>query len=313
MRAWIFVLVLVGCDVGAVKIGEPGTDDASATDSDVVSDTDGTAGSDTDGTAGSDTDTTLVDDTDVVIVGDATVDDDHDTWTDAQGDCNDANASVHPGAVEIPDGIDQDCDGVIDEGTTAWDDDGDCFCEVGPCAGSTNASCQQILAGDCNDGSGAVSPHATESCNGVDDNCDGRMDEAGALGSTSWYRDQDGDHYGDLNQTVSTCRAPQGYVSNSDDCYDLNNDAHPGATFAWYDADRGDGSFDYNCDGLETERYTTTYSCRAECQGGTVEGWIGPVPACGDQGTWGSSCNQTNNGPNFCEPDSTRTRTQTCQ
>ena len=85
----------------------------------------------------------------------------------------------------------------------------------------------------------------------------------------------------------------------------------PGASLQYND--RGDGSFDYNCDGLETERYTTTYSCRAECQGGTVEGWIGPVPACGDQGTWGSSCNQTNNGPNFCEPDSTRTRTQTCQ
>lgn len=42
-------------------------------------------------------------------------DNDADTFTEADGDCNDGNATVYPGATEICDSLDNDCDGVIDE------------------------------------------------------------------------------------------------------------------------------------------------------------------------------------------------------
>ena len=51
------------------------------------------------------------------------------------GDCNDADSSIFPGQTEIENGIDDNCDGVIDEGTSAYDDDGDGFTEYdGDCA-----------------------------------------------------------------------------------------------------------------------------------------------------------------------------------
>ena len=44
------------------------------------------------------------------------VDNDNDGYTENQGDCDDTNAQINPGATEIEDGIDNDCDGEIDEG-----------------------------------------------------------------------------------------------------------------------------------------------------------------------------------------------------
>ena len=107
-------------------------------------------------------------------------------------DCDDSRADVHPGAAEICDSIDQDCDGTIDEGTSCYDDDGD---------GVTEAD------GDCNDGDAAVFPgHAEDITNGVDDDCDGVVD----LGAA----DADGDGYGVLGG----------------DCDDADPTAYPGAT-----------------------------------------------------------------------------------
>ncbi|MEQ1504838.1 MAG: MopE-related protein [Myxococcota bacterium] len=91
---------------------------------------------------------------------------DQDGFTSCAGDCDDATADVHPGAVERVDGIDQDCDGLVDDGTAAFDDDGDGRSED---------------AGDCNDGAGGVGPDAVEVLgNGIDDDCDGVVD----LGTT---------------------------------------------------------------------------------------------------------------------------------
>ncbi len=47
-------------------------------------------------------------------------DGDNDGWTIAEGDCNDDDASVHPGANEVCDGKDNDCDGDIDPGCVPW-------------------------------------------------------------------------------------------------------------------------------------------------------------------------------------------------
>lgn len=84
-------------------------------------------------------------------------------------DCNDFASAVNPGASEgadAGDGIDQDCNGLVDDGTLWFDDDGDGYSEAG---------------GDCDDADPARHPGAQERGNGVDDDCDGGADEGTAL------------------------------------------------------------------------------------------------------------------------------------
>jgi hypothetical protein len=87
-------------------------------------------------------------------------DDDGDGYPPAGGDCDDDDPAIHPGQPEVADGVDQDCDDLIDEGTDAFDDDGD---------GSTEQD------GDCDDGNPNFHPGAEELCEGetVDLDCDG--------------------------------------------------------------------------------------------------------------------------------------------
>lgn len=69
---------------------------------------------------------------------------------------------------------------------------------------------------------------------------------------STFYRDADGDGYGNASVTTSACSAPAGYVVNNTDCYDGNANAKPGsATCA--SVNRGDGSFDYNCSATSTK------------------------------------------------------------
>ncbi|MCB9728158.1 MAG: putative metal-binding motif-containing protein [Deltaproteobacteria bacterium] len=74
---------------------------------------------------------------------------------------------------ELCDGIDQDCDGVTDDGC---DDDGDQYCDQKLGLVGLPAICPKG-GGDCDDGLPAVNPGATEVCNGVDDNCNNNTDE----------------------------------------------------------------------------------------------------------------------------------------
>ena len=126
-------------------------------------------------------------------------DDDGDGWGDEQDadengnyDCDDLNANTYPYAAEVPDGFDNDCDGIADEGTTAYDDDGDSFTEED---------------GDCNDYDIEVYPGARELSDDADNDCDGIVDE-----STSTY-DDDGDGFTEMNG----------------DCDDDEADVHPSA------------------------------------------------------------------------------------
>ncbi len=100
------------------------------------------------------------------------------------GDCDDADASAFPGAVEICDGADDDCDGEIDEeaedAITWWEDldadgYGDPASETTGCEPSTGAVYD---ATDCDDADAEVYPGAEETCDGVDDDCDGEIDES---------------------------------------------------------------------------------------------------------------------------------------
>ena len=86
---------------------------------------------------------------------------------------------------------------------------------------------------------------------GVDNNCDGVVDEAGADGATTWWRDADGDGYGNVDISVFTCSAPEGYIDDSTDCDDTNPDQNPGMEEVWHDGLDGDcdGESDFDQDG----------------------------------------------------------------
>ncbi len=169
-------------------------------------------------------------------------------------DCNDANASVHPGVGEFCNDYDDDCDGLIDDndpeikGQPTWyvDADGDGYGD----ANNSVLACLQpsdyVSNGDdCNDSNSAIHPGAGEFCNGYDDNCDGLIDDNDPeiTGQPTWYADVDGDGFGDVNNLVLACVQPYGYVSNGDDCNDSNNAIHPGAGEFCND-------YDDDCDGL---------------------------------------------------------------
>jgi len=156
---------------------------------------------------------------------------------EAPADCDDNDASIKPGAVEACDGVDNDCDGDIDEGTGDLfyvDADGDGFGadgvpQVALCAAEPG---YVTSAGDCDDNDSAVNPDATETCDAVDRNCDGQP-TLGATDVTDWYIDRDMDGYGASEENggvppLQACEAPgANYVDNADDCNDLSATANP--------------------------------------------------------------------------------------
>jgi hypothetical protein len=91
---------------------------------------------------------------------------------------------------------------------------------------------------DCDPNDGAVFPGAPERCNGIDDDCDGEVDES-AEDATTWYTDADGDGAGDPLEPITACAAPEGTVDNGLDCDDARADLHPDV--AWYPDGDGDG------------------------------------------------------------------------
>ena len=155
--------------------------------------------------------------------------------TDADGDgftndvdCDDSNADINPNASESCDGIDNNCDGEIDEGVTSIfyaDGDGDGF---GVSAYSTEAC--EVPNGyadndlDCDDQNDAVYPDAPEQCDELDNDCDEETDEE--LVET-WYLDFDGDGFGDSDMSIETCLPDEDYVAIADDCDDRDGTINP--------------------------------------------------------------------------------------
>ena len=82
-----------------------------------------------------------------------------------------------------------------------------------------------VGGGDCNDGHSGINPGATEICDNLDNNCNNQTDE-GVL--NTFYRDMDGDSYGDPNISQQACSAPAGFVANNTDCDDNNPNVNPG-------------------------------------------------------------------------------------
>lgn len=59
---------------------------------------------------------------------------------------------------------------------------------------------------------------------------------------------------------MTVCAGDPGFVANGDDCYDGNGNAKPGQ-MEFFPMERGDGSFDYDCDGEETVQSTAIGAC----------------------------------------------------
>jgi hypothetical protein len=186
-------------------------------------------------------------------VPDGAGDEDGDGYTPTEGDCDEGNIEVNPGATEICDGIDNNCDGTVDDGVqSTWyaDDDGDGFGDPGSTVVSCEAPAGYVQNGtDCDDTQLAVYPGATELCDGLDNNCDGTADEGV---TNTYYADADADDYGDPNASTEACDLPDGYVVDNTDCDDTTNRAFPG---------NGEvcDEIDNNCDGTVDEGVTTTY------------------------------------------------------
>jgi Putative metal-binding motif len=188
----------------------------------------------------------------ITILATSQTDADGDGYYAEINDCNDNNGAIHPGATEVCDGVDNDCDGLIDEGLTATfyqDTDGDGY-------GNPSVSIQACSApagyvsnhNDCSDNDASINPGATEVCDGKDNDCDGMVDEMGAQGCTIYYFDVDSDGYGQSNNYECLCGPDaRGYfATQGGDCNDNNGAIHPGATEVC------DG-VDNDCDGLIDE------------------------------------------------------------
>ncbi|MBM4392668.1 MAG: putative metal-binding motif-containing protein, partial [Deltaproteobacteria bacterium] len=65
--------------------------------------------------------------------------------------------------------------------------------------------------GDCDDNDASISPDAAEICDGLDNDCDGTIDEGV---TTTFYRDVDTDGFGNAAESTPACEQPEGYVTN---------------------------------------------------------------------------------------------------
>jgi hypothetical protein len=159
-------------------------------------------------------------------------------------DCDDTDPNVNPGATETCNTIDDDCNGTIDDNAidcTNWypDLDSDGYGDAGasPICDCTQPPGYVDNGFDCNDLDANVNPAATETCNTIDDDCNGTIDD-NAVDCTDWYPDFDGDGFGDMGSPPDCdCSQPPGYVDNNLDCDDGNSGTHPGATEVCNDVD----------------------------------------------------------------------------
>jgi hypothetical protein len=147
-------------------------------------------------------------------------------------DCNDSSGISFPGAAEVCDELDNDCDGTVDEdATTTYFADTDADTHGDPAAPIEACVMPEGYAGtatDCDDADPAQYPGASEYCNSEDDDCDGTIDED-ALDALTFYADTDLDTFGDPAAIARACAQPDGYVGVGTDCDDTNPAQYPAA------------------------------------------------------------------------------------
>ncbi|MCP4916168.1 MAG: hypothetical protein GY913_04530 [Proteobacteria bacterium] len=130
-----------------------------------------------------------------------------------------------------PDGLDSDVEHVEGDSEAASDSDSASDSDPAP----VDADGDGFTADeDCDDDDAGVHPGTDETCNGIDDDCDGAVDDDDddvirSTGST-FYRDDDNDGFGDAAATTLACAASEGWVADATDCDDTETAVNPGQT-----------------------------------------------------------------------------------
>ena len=177
-------------------------------------------------------------------------------------DCQDYNLGIHPGAAEMCNGVDEDCDGRVDED---FDKDGDKFTT---CGTKTDGS-DKVVGGlgdqsfDCRDDLQSISPARSETCNGLDDNCNGKTDE-------NLVAPLAGNQYGICRGTVQICVGAKGWAqpditllpkyhaNESLTCDGLDNNCDGRTDEGWPDTDK-DGWADCRDINLDNDNLANKY------------------------------------------------------
>jgi hypothetical protein len=209
-------------------------------------------------------------------------------------DCNDDNAAINPAAAEMCDGVDNNCNGLLDFqiGVNDFEDDDD--------DGIIDLTCP-IFGADCDDQDPTTGGGAAEACDGRDNDCDAQVDED--ADTRQWFRDNDEDGYGSqVSGTLLACEPQPGFISQAGDCNDSNPLRNPGAV-------EGCNGTDDDCDGASDEapaqstcpmtnalgQICQSGQCRVtQCPGGTYDCNQNASDGCeiADSTTHCGGCNQ---------------------
>ncbi|HHO52734.1 MAG TPA: hypothetical protein ENK18_18130 [Deltaproteobacteria bacterium] len=189
-------------------------------------------------------------------------------------DCDEADPLINPSALELCDGVDNDCNDTVDDeavDASSWYCDNDLDGEGDPnvylisCAEPVDACSAWILdtdpyaTTDCEDTDPTIHSQADELCDAIDHDCDGDL-TLGAVDATTYYLDGDGDGFGGLAEGLCSDTAPPGYVEIGGDCNDANDTTFPGASDPC-----GDG-IDQDCNGGDGDD-TTLLTWHADADG----------------------------------------------
>jgi len=171
----------------------------------------------------------------------------------SKSDCDDNNSAIHPAAVELCDGIDNNCNGLLDyviDVNDSEDDDGDGLYDAA-CLGGT----------DCDDNNASTGLGGDELCDGRDNDCDDAVDE-GTFAS-AWFRDNDFDSWGSNTAGFQvSCTPIFGRVTRGGDCADNDATRNPAAT---EQCNRRDDNCDGAIDGADADASCNLTNATAVC------------------------------------------------
>ena len=197
-------------------------------------------------------------------------------WVTMGGDCDDVNPDIRPGAAELCNGIDDNCDDLTDGpdalGQTTWfaDADADLFGD----STITTTACEQPkgfsqIPGDCDDEDATIFPGAAELCDGLDRDCDGTPDAPDPADGPLWATDADGDGWG-TGDAVRACLGPPG-TGILGDCDDSADAVYPGAE------EDCTADTDMNCDGWfgTDDQDGDGFPACEDCDDGNAEAYPG--------------------------------------